>query len=605
MAEKILNTRIALKIDSYTNWESSTIVLKKGEIALATVTADATYGQTEPVVMAKVGDGEHVFKDLEWNFYAKASDVLDACKDATKLTAFIENAVKNSSNIKDNTEFKNLVARVSVAEGKITTLEGQAATVDQRITEAVTAAIEAEVERAEAAYSKLGHKHEIADVNGLSDAIADAKKAGTDANSALESYKTSNNAAVALKAAQADLEAETSAREQADIALGGRIDEVIEDVNDNTEAIAQEIADRKAAITKEVEDRDAAIEAAIADEVTTRDAAIAVETAAREAAVAAEAKARQEAITGEVTARNEAIATAIGNEVSRADGKYATITTAESLQTQINTIMNNPDAEGAINSINEFTQYVKDHGTIAKGMQDAIEANAGAIADEKSRAEGVEGGLDTRLKAVEDAIGGEGSVADAIEDAVAEAQGYTDEKVKALADGAVKANADAIAQEVKDRDAAVKAETAARESAISGEAQARAKGDEDTLAAAKSDAAQQISAAITGLNIGQYAKAADLTAEVGAREAADTALGGRIDGVVGRVETLEGAKHTHANKAELDKFVDGDKAKLDTAVQTVKANAGLTATKSGTEVTIGFDDSVTFVFNCGDASTVI
>ncbi len=52
----------------------------------------------------------------------------------------------------------------------------------------------------------------------------------------------------------------------------------------------------------------------------------------------------------------------------------------ESLQTQINTIMSNPDAEGAINSINEFTQYVKDHGTIAEGMRTDINKNKEDIA---------------------------------------------------------------------------------------------------------------------------------------------------------------------------------------------------------------------------------
>lgn len=65
----------------------------------------------------------------------------------------------------------------------------------------------------------------------------------------------------------------------------------------------------------------------------------------------------------------------------------------ESLQTQINTIMNNPDAEGAINSINEFTQYVKDHGTIADGFRTDIDknkediaANAKAIEDHETLA---------------------------------------------------------------------------------------------------------------------------------------------------------------------------------------------------------------------------
>ena len=46
----------------------------------------------------------------------------------------------------------------------------------------------------------------------------------------------------------------------------------------------------------------------------------------------------------------------------------------ESLQTQINTIMDNPDAEDAINSINEFTQYVAEHGEIAEGFRTDINA---------------------------------------------------------------------------------------------------------------------------------------------------------------------------------------------------------------------------------------
>lgn len=65
----------------------------------------------------------------------------------------------------------------------------------------------------------------------------------------------------------------------------------------------------------------------------------------------------------------------------------------EGLQTQINTIMNNPDAEGAINSINEFTQYITDHGTIADGFRtdinknkEDIAANVKAIEDHESLA---------------------------------------------------------------------------------------------------------------------------------------------------------------------------------------------------------------------------
>lgn len=57
MANKTFKTRIMLKYDTLTNWEASSLILKKGEMAIATV-ADGI----SPV--AKIGDGTHTFKDL-------------------------------------------------------------------------------------------------------------------------------------------------------------------------------------------------------------------------------------------------------------------------------------------------------------------------------------------------------------------------------------------------------------------------------------------------------------------------------------------------------------------------------------------------------------
>ena len=139
----------------------------------------------------------------------------------------------------------------------------------------------------------------------------------------------------------------------------------------------------------------------------------------------------------------------------------------ESLQTQINTIMNNPDAEGAINSINEFTQYVKDHGTIADGFRadidknkEDIATNAKAIADETTRAtealaaekearEAKEAELATAIETAKT----EASNQDAV--VLAEAQAYADQaeadaitaaegKVTELANGQVATNKAAI-----------------------------------------------------------------------------------------------------------------------------------------------------------------
>lgn len=161
----------------------------------------------------------------------------------------------------------------------------------------------------------------------------------------------------------------------------------------------------------------------------------------------------------------------------------------ESLQTQINTIMSNPDAEGAINSINEFTQYVKDHGSIADGMRtdinknkEDIAANAKSIEDETGRATQAEEALSGRIKDLEDNKAGyatTGEVATAKSEAISaaetkateldaalktELQAEIDADVKALADGQVKTNTEAIAANTKaitDGDAAVEAKVTA------------------------------------------------------------------------------------------------------------------------------------------------
>lgn len=140
--EKILNTRIGLKVDTLENWNKSTLALKKGEVAFATVAATAGNGLAEPVVMMKIGeDGVKTFKDIEWNFYAKASDVLESAKSETALTNFINNLIANSGKASQS-DLNALAGRVTTAEGAITTLNGdvnKAGSVAKSIKDAIDA----------------------------------------------------------------------------------------------------------------------------------------------------------------------------------------------------------------------------------------------------------------------------------------------------------------------------------------------------------------------------------------------------------------------------------------------------------------------------------
>lgn len=79
MAEKILKTRIQLRYDTLANWTTNDPVLKKGELAVATIDVAVPANKQLPPVMFKVGDGTSKFSQLEWAS-ALAADVYDWAK---------------------------------------------------------------------------------------------------------------------------------------------------------------------------------------------------------------------------------------------------------------------------------------------------------------------------------------------------------------------------------------------------------------------------------------------------------------------------------------------------------------------------------------------
>lgn len=211
---KTLNVRIRNKYDSYENWASSNLVLEAGEIALCHTTVDVKVDNgtvAHPALLMKCGDGEHTFKDLPW-LSAKAADVVAAVKSEAALTEFV-NSVIADAGIASDDAMEALAGRVTTSEGKVATLEGKMTTAEGKIATnegaiatlnglvgntSVNDQIKAYVDALNLAdtYAAKTHGHAIADVEGLSDSIAAAKKAGTDAAAALETYKTTNDAAV-------------------------------------------------------------------------------------------------------------------------------------------------------------------------------------------------------------------------------------------------------------------------------------------------------------------------------------------------------------------------------------------------------------------------
>lgn len=251
------------------------------------------------------------------------------------------------------------------------------------------------------------------------------------------------------------------------------------------------------------------------------------------------------------TERATGVEGGLDTRIKAIEDDYLVAADKEALQTQINTIMNNPDAEGAINSINEFTQYVAEHGTIAEGFRTDIDknkediaANAKAIEDHATLA-GQTYATKTELanekKALQDEI-------DADVKVVADDLAELADVVEGL--GNTKADKTALAEAIEaleGADSGLDARLKVVEGAV-GESGSVA----DDIATAKQEAID--------------AAAADATSKANAAEAAAK---GHADGLNtamnARVEALEAIDHDHTNKAELDLIVSGDKAKWDEA----------------------------------------
>lgn len=584
--EKILNTRILLKVDTLENWNSSTLPLKKGELAFATVAASAGTGLTEPVVMVKIGeDGVKTFKDLGWNFYAKASDVVAAAKSESALTTFINNVINNAG-IATSEALTALTARVTTAEGDIDALE-----------------------------TKVGDK---AVATQISDAIAALKLADTyeakgeaaKVQTALNEYKTSNDAAIA----------------------GIKTGDVINDFK----SVETELGKKQA----------------VGDYATKTEAQGYAD--AKDDAIAAAKKAGTDAQTS-VNTLSAKVGTVPDNKTvvqmisdAQAAATYDDTTVKAGIKT-------NKDDIAALNALvgdtavaTQISTAVTAAKTELKGGTSDTDASA-TIAGAKKYADKLDTAMDARVDALEASIGEGGSVsaqitaeinkldkADTAVDgkyvsAVSETDGIITVTRADLPDYsetyAAKKHTHAVAdvtglQTELDKvttligsDASKSVRTIANEELAAQLIPENAKESLNTLQEIAQwiqdhpDDVTAIHAAIAALQtkVGDTSVAAQIKAVTDpiaakSHEHANKALLDTYTQTETNLADAVAKKHSHANATELAKFADGDKAKLDTAVQSITAGTGLKATKTGTDVAVDFDDAVTFVFDCGTSA---
>lgn len=242
MAETNLNTRIINKHDEYSKWQSSSLILKNGEVVVCTIPTNTGAVQGEPVVMFKVGDGENTFANLPWTA-AYAADVYPWAKESKKpdyeareidgIDDHIRNYVNNTMGISVDTDTQYQLVKVSDYSYKLQSKgKGDAAWADvagsviniPNDTESInalkalvgTTSVQAQIA---AAIEALDLANTYDAKGAADDALADAKEYADGLNTAqttaLNNYKTSNDKALADEIARAKL-AEEAAQKAAD-----------------------------------------------------------------------------------------------------------------------------------------------------------------------------------------------------------------------------------------------------------------------------------------------------------------------------------------------------------------------------------------------------
>ena len=639
MAEKTLNTRLKLRYDTYENWIANDPVLLAGEFALATVNVKQD-GAVEhvPSVLIKCGDGTHKYSELDYVF-AKAADVIAAAKSKTALTAFINNVIADSGLATDSA-MTALSGKVTTAEGKITALEGKVGdkAVATQISEAITALkLDETYDAKGAAAAVQGNLDTYKASNDT--AVAAAKKAGDDAQANLNAYKATNDAAVktntdaiaAINAADTGILAQAktyadgkdtaiaTAKKagddaQADVdALEAKVGTVPAD-----KTVVQMISEAQTAATYDdtqvKEDIKANADAigALRTKVGDTDVATQISTAVGDAKTGLQGtNLDTDASATIVGAKKYADKLDAAMDI-RVDALEAAVGEGGSVATQIATEIQKLDATVETAAIPEGQDGIHVKVTEVDGKLTAVEAEI-EVSNEINAAKSA---LEGKIGAVAEGKTLAGMIADnaaAIEAHKTAVDGKVTTLIGTDTDKSVRtiANEELAAQLIPENAAAsldTLQEIAAWIQAHPGDASAMNVAIE-TLQTKVGDTSvsAQITSAINDLKSGDIKSATDRIAalEADTHTHANKALLDAYTQTEANLADAVAKKHEHANAGELAKFADGDKAKLDTAVQTVTPGTGLTATKTGTGVSIGFDDTVTFVFDCGTASTVI
>ena len=372
MIEKLINTRIALRIDTLANWSKTDVegkgaklVLKRGEIGLCEIPSGNAAAQTAPTVLFKVGDGTTPFGELKWASalaadvysWAKADDVVleDEVIKFKKGTEVVKSI--DLSKFALNSELSTAISDLQIAD----------AALGKRIDDVIAAAYDDKEVRGLITAEESARKAADQELDGK---IAEAQEAAEQAQSevdALEGVVGALTSTVSTEISRVEGLVGDVEEKIGEVAEGKTVVGLIGEAQTAAEGKVTELANGQVKTNKE------AIEAIVADYLKGAD------KAELTAAIAANTK-----------KIGDDIATAKTELQGYADGK------ASAVQTNLT---------NHINDYNTKVQELVDEDARIAGLVATEKSRAetkeaelnSAIATEKSRAEGVEGELRTAI----------------------------------------------------------------------------------------------------------------------------------------------------------------------------------------------------------------
>ena len=555
MAEKILNTRIQLKYDTLTNWTNSTFTLKKGEIAIVEV--PTVEGSTLQPVMFKVGDGTKTFSQLDWAS-AKAADVYGwAKKSQTDFETYVKGLINTDVlvNYYTKTEIDELLEAITSAAstlaGRVTALE-EKYDVDKKLS-VIISELEGKISAVDTGVMSITGENAIAVSEGDNPKVSlviDPTKGNVELTQSATGLKA--NVDLSDYALSENVPTEEEIKTLAANEIGRLIDasgdaETLKSIGDLVDYAEKNAGDIAQLVTD------------VAAANTNASNAVATANGANTTAGQALEKANQ-ALEG-------------------AEGAVAAKTAAEAAQAKAE------EAQGKAETAQQAAETAQGLAETAKG--EAVNA--------QTAAETAQGAAETAQGKAEDAQ-------EAAEAAVATAEGHASTASTKAGEAAASATAAAGSEgraKTSEDNALASANAAAGSAADALASKTAAATSESNAAQSASDANDAKAAAVQAKEdantiLGQVTDAAT-GAQATANEAKTIAQGANT--TAGEAKTTAEGAVTTANEA---------KATAGTALQTVAAGDGIKVTeKADNSQTVSIDDTIVWVFDCGNASDKI